>query len=198
MEAYREWRVRLEQDTLRPILQSMSYHHLWPEGSLTADRVPVMGEELGSARGVHAALADSRTRLLTNLHAQRGQPLLLAIGRVDAWGAIVGHEDGCIRAEHMRVLALRVMLLVAPQPCACGRLAVVEGYGAGLGILRLRTPCEVDRCGTRRLGYYGQQAAIAETTLAAVESSLIQRYEIERLPDGVGPWYPAELSISVR
>lgn len=193
MEAYREWRVRCERDTVRPILQSMSYNHLWPDGELTADRVPVLGETLGNAHGVHAALADSTSSYLTKLTTRRSQPLLLAIGRVEAWGTIVGHEDGVIRAEHMRVLALRLLLLPPAEACACGRLVVVDGHPLEPPVYRLRTPCEPGRCGTRRLGYWSASTRIAETTLVAVESSLVQRYEIERLPEHVGPWqWPQE------
>lgn len=190
MLAHREWRVRIERETLRPILQSMSQGTLWPDGALTADRVPQMGELLGSAHGVHAVLPEGSTTYLTRLDRDRGRPLLLAVGRVDAWGQIVGHDDGVIRAEHMRVLALRLVLLPAAEACPCGRLVVVQAHHQSSTLLQLRTPCEPGHCGTRLLGGYGvEPVRIAETTLAAVESSLLQRYEIERLPDGEGPWY---------
>ncbi len=119
MLAYREWRVFLHQEDLRPILVSTYMNTVWIEAELLADmepESPPYASGLGTLHGVHAATADyprgqHAAQYLHTIGLRRtchGQPF--ARGVVDLFGKIVEHEDGVLRASGARVLALQLLM----------------------------------------------------------------------------------------
>ena len=134
---YREWRVRWHEKT-GPVLLSTYMPSFWPSPEQTADQPPEDNIDIlhyGSLHGLHAVLPDYKpgyyTRLLSNFDLTPAHaPHLRVIGAVTVDGKVVEHTDRVIRAERMRILALRVidhMGPASPDNCSHADYAVVRG-----------------------------------------------------------------------
>lgn len=201
--AYREWRVRIVPETRLPILQSVFMSTFWDGSDLTADMLPEDDTGLGNMsklHGIHAVVSDYPTQykpptFLKSLRTTGGWPwvMLMAIGALDVSGKVVEHEDGVLRAERVRILALRLDERIWIEP-SCGH----KDYAAYSGI---RDDCWVLRrqCGGQircrkdnpvdEYMVFGPAVTFEfETTVVELERQLLERYEVPRLPDDKGPW----------
>lgn len=203
--AFREWRVRWDQVGNAPILQSTFMPVLWTTSSQTADELPegdTSSGVLGTLHGIHAALPWTTSPFLS----RRGWPnssagvRLIAVGAVDTFGRIVEHDDGVLRAEHVKILALRLVELTF-LPFACEHQNYWVASRRGLRdepfwVLRREhviARVEYSRpmkhaCATWVAPPgYEQQFVLS---LEDVEARLLQWYEVPRLGADEGPWLP--------
>jgi hypothetical protein len=138
MLAYREWRVFLHRDDLRPILVSTNIATAWVEPEIAADQLPedtVEIGQLGQLHGIHAVTEDHPrgrgSRFLRTLEDSSPSMLttgIYAVGAVELFGRVVEHEDGVLRAERARVLAARLYLragVLCSRGCSPDRLCFV-------------------------------------------------------------------------
>jgi len=147
MLAYREWRVFLHRDDLRPILVSTNIATAWVEPEIAADQTPedtVEIGQLGQLHGIHAVTEDHPrghgSRFLRTLYASPSMLLaaVYAVGAVELFGRVVEHEDGVLRAERARVLAARLYLradVLCSHGCSPDRLCFVgvDDYNVSRG-----------------------------------------------------------------
>lgn len=192
MLAFREWRLRVTKSDMRPVLQSTARNTLWLSGTLTSDELPELDGHMGTRHGIHGAVPDSST---TFLNASRPRLMgVCVVGAIDVWGRVVHHADGCIRAEHARVLALRVLWPAWRCASGCDRYLLIEPGSAEANpgpiepYYALRKPCNTTQCGTLMgAGYYPWKVS-GEMMGAEIERLLRERYEVPRLAEGEGPW----------
>jgi len=175
----------------------------WDGPDLGADVLPEDDTRFGSMsklHGVHSVVSDyPRDRrpatFLKTLRTSGGWPwvMLMAVGALDLSGKVVEHEDGVLRAERVRIMALRLDERIWIEP-SCGH----RDYGVYSGI---REDCWVLRrqCGGRvrcrqdnpvdDYMLFGPIVAMEFlVTLAELERQLLERYEVPRLPEDRGPW----------
>lgn len=158
--------------------------------------------------GIHAVLPGATAPFLSRVLLSQLRSIVV-IGAVDCYGRVVEHTDGVVRAEHARVLAVRVVWPNARCPDRCPVYWVVRtnrSYwdrsdpppGPIADVYVLRKPC-AERWGCRgevtdpgmmdaigrQLGWTG---VVARATSHELERLLRERYEIPELPHGEGPW----------
>lgn len=154
MLAFRWWRLQWQDG--RPLLESLYLPQSWHTPWVEAEEAPTPEDEAG----VYALAPWARARAVDLA------PLALAEGAVDLSGAVVVHEDGVVRGQRARILALRLR-----RPDARAHLFV-----AGTGALMY--------CTCRRQHVPGVDAL----TFDHVERLLLDRYGVPRLPEGGAPW----------
>lgn len=220
---FREWRVFWSLEEKSPVLVSVFMPFVWEHASATADRLPEKewggSLQLGMLHGLHAldplSLPDDPMRFpsfLTHPRNERG-PKLVAQGAVlgsrpdKPTGRIVYHEDGIVRCEHMRVLALRVGWVPGPQPCEHKDIVMaaptntrIEDKYVAFGPCVCHQSLETVYVAAYLSGVLDvapellfkdkNNAPLARFTPAQLEDLLCQRYEVPHLPLGVGPWEP--------
>jgi hypothetical protein len=211
---------------------------LWPDTVHTADKVPETPEEtdarggryaFGSLHGLHALLPHTTNAAFLTHPAHSPNPIrLFAVGAVDVSGKVIEHEDGVVRAESMKLLALRLVDMVrgtvylppadrtmSPKqvytygaPCGHDAYHVISNFpsyswgGGGQGAALPEWVWVFRReCGAKNgMGDYGckgwervrAQTSKIELTIPTreLEQLLLQRYEVPRLPEDSGPWFP--------
>lgn len=103
---------------------------------------------------------------------------IIVAGAVDAYGTVHIHEDGVVRSEHARVLALR---LLPPLKCEHDNAFILDD----------RAVCPVD---DRRVIYCPcwhtppTPKRHHKIALSELEKLLLEHYNVPRLPEGTGPW----------
>jgi len=217
--AFREWRLRWDLVEDMPLLQSTYMPSLWYEDGLKADISPENEHGVGmysELHGVHACLPWCGSMFLSQVRS--ASPVrLIVFGAVDLIGHVVEHTDGVVRAEEVRILALRVVDLSYGLECNHSDFLVVRGpicglykggnEGRNIGAVRRRCfPASSWGCN----GWFRRHGLIDETpnsllfwaeeqpppeVLRTVEldqltSLLCQRYEVPRLGESEGPWKP--------
>lgn len=203
MLAYREWRVLWEETTYQPILYSTVQSMPWKESVVTADKVPGNDEKIYNAHGIHGNLPGRVNNFVSVMHKPLPadiyyyidkRPIFRAIGACDFFGVVQVHEDGVIRAEHCRILAVELIVAArevdgSGENCPCGKLFLVFDDRAGgknrAMKLKYRIACVNDH--EDWIADHGIEV-VAETSIQRVSQSLRQRYEVYRLPQLEGPW----------
>ena len=201
--AYREWRIRVEPESRMPILQSTHMQTLWDGPELTADRLPENDTSLRNIsrlHGIHAVVNDyplnyGPPTFLKTMRSYGSYPwvMLMAVGALDVSGKVVEHVDGVLRAETVKILALRVDERVWIQP-ACGHneYGVYSGMRTDSWVLRRlcggRVQCrhEFDMPDEYLFGPSAQLEFLTDVFM--LEQQLRERYEVPRLPADRGPW----------
>lgn len=204
--AYREWRVRIALDTRRPVLQSTYMPTLWPGPELSADQLPEGDTDprsVSKLHGIHAVVADYPLEFgpfasvfLKTLRTHGSYPwvMLMAIGAVDVSGKVVEHTDGVLRAERVRILALKLDERVWVKPkCGHYEYGVYSGIRTDSWVLRRlcggRVQCRHEYPNLPDEYLYGPTAQLEfRTDVATVEQQLLEYYEVPRLPADKGPW----------
>jgi len=200
---FREWRVRIVPETRLPILQSSYQPTFWDGPELTADQPPeddLNVNRLSQLHGIHVVNGDyplpyMQPLFLKTMRSHGGWPwvMLLVVGALDVSGKVVEHADGVLRAEHVKILALRVdeRVWVRP-PCGHDEYGVYSGLRQDCWVLRRlcggQTKCRHDLPMPDEF-LYGMSAELQfRTDLTWVEQKLCERYEVPRLPADAGPW----------
>jgi hypothetical protein len=198
--------VRIELETCRPILQSTFRTTFWPEAELAADTIPeddVDMNHLSELHGIHAVVADYplgkyQPLYLKTLRSMLAWPfaMLAVIGAVDLSGKVVEHEDGVMRAERARILALRVDERVWRR-AVCGHEQYYVFSGLRDDSWCLRNPCvgvgkcqaDIQNQGVAFWYWASPEAELKfKIDLSDLERQLLERYEVPRLPEDRGPW----------
>lgn len=167
----------------------------------------------GELHGIHAVVPGHGHHLLTP-HSLSLLRVVRVLGAVDCFGRVVEHTDGVVRAEHARVLAVRVVWPDHRCPDRCRAYVVVKptrsywndptpppgpveefyvlrkpcGVGVGCGRLRADTVRVFDPWGVEVEREERPWEVVAETTADELERLLRERYEVPALPHGEGPW----------
>lgn len=199
--AYREWRISWDSKTSEVVLYSTYKDFAWESGSETSDQLPEKLDKdhrLGALHGLHAVLDWDQSKFLRKPSSHG--PIVFAQGAVDIHGRVRDHEDGVIRAEHMRILALRVVEIPYTSPTCLHQDNV---YAVNKTIEGDRLAICHCSCFYRQLGGSGFPGGhgsfdpsvsplitYRSFSLDELETLLIERYEVPRLPLGVGPWEP--------
>ena len=190
---YREFRVLWDEREEAPVLYSMWINFPWTSGTVKADQLPERElQPLGQLHGIHGVLPSARNQVMLTSPQATG-PKVLAHGAVDTSGRIVEHDDGVVRAEHARILALR--LIVVPGSYDCGHGLVVGSANLVPGRHYVVGVCTCWIKGEESAFMYGVEAsAISESLVRGVcavrdfEDLLLAWYEVPPLPMGVGRW----------
>lgn len=223
--AFREWRVRWDPEE-GPLLQSTMSANLWLESELVADQEPedsIESKRLGGGpnalHGVHACLPWCDSLFLTKPSLSWTSIRLFAIGAVDLQGKVVEHDDGVVRAERVRILAIRLidfvhwtdlstsgqeMIQRTDLPCVHDEYHAVSGIyrnywafrrkcGPPIGTTTPKTSYGCD--GYREMidweaPYNVPHEVKLTLSVGQIERTLLERYEVPRLPVGEGPWVP--------
>lgn len=196
--AWREWRIQWSEGDQAPVLYSTFMKFRWSTDRVAAGRVPELPQEgtFGTLHGIHALLEGTANRQFLTRPTQSG-PKLFVVGAVDASGVIREHEDGVIRAEFARILALRLIdIPYAIAPCRHQDGLVVINRELLSGDYDLaRCQCFATAVTDAISEYIGQvvlEPVVVFRSLSAseVEDMLLRWYEVPRLSEGIGPWEP--------
>lgn len=205
-------RIFWDMNSKAPVLYSTFIRCPWLTARITADEMPETkietegGYTYGKLHGIHSMLPWAQNEsFLSKPPPDILGPKVFVIGAVDVEDRVVEHEDGVVRSESARILALRVVDVPYPfPPC--------EHQGAGLIVTnRMMTQeerftedyrhCIIQRCSCftvtnglqgnvfGSVDYYEEPLIIYETfTAVMLQTLLIRWYEVPELPEGVGPW----------
>ncbi|MDO8435841.1 MAG: hypothetical protein Q7S82_00440 [bacterium] len=201
--AWRSWRVRWSTEKKGFVLRSVYIDFSWFEANVTADQEPEQifdAHHYGRLHGLHAILAGAKNRYF--LPAQLSSSSccvsnsdfpssrLIVLGAIEPYGRIVGHEDGVIRSEKMRILALRVEEFGRIPDCKHSYYILRDFFPEVQKISALTIPCNL--CADSYCSFLAT-SRIRKTsdnifTKEEIERQLLLFYEVPRLPVDVGPW----------
>lgn len=209
MIAYREWRLEWSFADGGPVLKSKYRNFHWLKDVETADEVPdapilvVQGGGKGGGftrvkslnTGVHGIYAwlswSNHSDILKSVIQVDWLPV---VGVIEVFGKIMEHTDGVVRAEHARVLALRIE--IGNRQNTCGHMDYWRTAYTPLsnnpdkGLVPLNPCCTWKNC-SMPLATEGIEAGkLAVYALPDLEHMLLQRYEVPRFERGEGPWEP--------
>lgn len=184
---FREWRLFYDVAEGHPVLYSTFMNVAWETGTLKADQLPERvsdASKLGQLHGVHSIVEHppkTGHRFLTSPTA--AGPTIFVRGAVDPSGRVVEHDDGVLRSEFCRVLAVRLtMIFHRPLSCRHEELLVTNiEMGSGHFVIG---PC---LCSLDTMLMPAPQV-YTRFTMSGLEDELRAWYEVPQLPDGAGPW----------
>lgn len=170
MLTFREWEVYWRDG--RPVLRSPIMGTIWERPRLYADASPVEDRQSGVYSITHWAKSWLDVAPL--------EPICFnAVGAVDAFGAIVIHDDGVVRSEAVRILALR-LVPYSGRSCRHDDVYIDVTYPAFGAEKLMHCPCGTSYASYRRKWL---------SDFRSLEELLLETYRVPRLPDGMGPWH---------